>query len=217
MLVYMPPPPTIYSLHHNQRLFRKSGLLCQKTCYNNQRCSGSWPRSVCSCNGTVCNSRGVKSLVHMENDLTDVLQIFLSIWTRFLLFPPTDTGSRPWCIYLSCKKKTKYQTKRNAIACLSTWNYESFLWNSLHFFLLLVFILFYGNHPCSHRVPHRACIDQYGPNHGEIRGATTMRIKTTVKSRHNAHHRANAHPPFQRQKSCKGVIFLLVIAQSVYF
>ena len=39
----------------------------------------------------------------------------------------------------------------------------------------------------------------------------------TVKSRHNAHHRANAHPPFQRQKSCKGVIFLLVIAQSVYF
>ena len=41
--------------------------------------------------------------------------------------------------------------------------------------------------------------------------------KYTVKSRHNAHHRANAHPPFQRQKSCKGVIFLLVIAQSVYF
>ena len=41
--------------------------------------------------------------------------------------------------------------------------------------------------------------------------------KSTVKSRPNAHHRANAHPPFQRQKSCKGVIFLLVIAQSVYF
>ena len=40
---------------------------------------------------------------------------------------------------------------------------------------------------------------------------------STVKSRHNAHHRANAHPPFQRQKSCKGVIFLLVIAQSIYF
>ena len=44
---------------------------------------------------------------------------------------------------------------------------------------------------------------------------TQLSVDATVKSRHNAHHRANAHPPFQRQKSCKGVIFPLVIAQSV--